>query len=259
MHINVKWGIYAAVAALLLAFTTSILLGQAGFTAALLRGLLFAALFFVLGTGTWTLINAFIPELLFPEANDAAANIFGSETPDSQNRDPQAYGSRINITLDDGGPQVSATDAALPDSNGSDPDEVGNIADLVSGAVNPAAEAKKPGGLDVTSEKSYTEGGEGVIPSLGGLAEPPPADDGDSGGFSMNFDSLTMGGGVSGLESFGDSFSLPADAGGSAKEEAVALPERRIIENKPAALEGDFNPKDIAAGIRTVLETDKKG
>jgi len=259
MVINVKWGVYAAVAALLLAFTTSIALGQASFGVALLRALVFAALFFALGTGAWTLINAFIPDLFFSEAHDAAANIFGTESSDIQTSDSQSYGSQVNITLGDSAFRGNARDAALPDNNGSDNEEVGNIADLVSGAVDPAEEAKKQRGLDGINENSYTDIGESVASSLNDLAEPLPAAD-DSGGFTMNFDSLAMGGGgLGGSEPFGDSFSLPPDSGRTAREEEAPLPERKVTGNKPMALEGDFNPKDIALGIRTVLETDKKG
>jgi len=250
MQVNVKWGIYAAAAALLLSFLTGILMGHAGFSVALVRALIFAALFFGLGIGAWTIINTFIPELLFPETNDAAVNIFGSES--TQSPDPQSYGSRINITLGD------RSEAALPENNGTDSDEVGNISDLVSGAIDPAKDTKEANwqtGLDEIKENSYTGNGEDISSSMGGAAEPSPFESG--GGFSMNFDSLTMGAG-GGLDPFGDSFSLPADSGGAAKKEEV-LPERKVAGNTPRELEGDFNPKEIALGIRTVLETDKKG
>jgi hypothetical protein len=249
MVIHVKWGIYAGVAALLLAFFISILIGQAGFTISFLRAIGFAALFFVLGIGAWMLINTFIPELLFPEANDAVTNIFGSEPSDSQNHDSGSYGSYINIMVGE------RSEAALPDDGGQDTEEIGNIADLVSGAVDPAEESKQQRGLDEFSENSYTNSGEDTTPSLNGLAEPAS----DSGSLSMNFDSFALGGGIMGLEPFGDSFSIPGDSGGASKEEAFSLPERKVTGNKPMTLEGDFNPKDIASGIRTVLETDKKG
>jgi hypothetical protein len=247
MNINFKWGIYAAVAALLLAFATSMILGQAGFVIALFRGLAFAALFFILGVGIWMLINTFIPELLFPESKDAAANIFGSGS-DLQGPDSQSYGSRVNITLGD------RSDAALPASNGLDSDDIGNISDLVSGAVDPAGEAKRQRGLDEITENSYTNFGEDTVPSPDSLAEPLPS---DGGGFTMNFDSFSMGGG--GSDPFGDSFSLPPNSSGTAMKEEASLPERKVAGNTPKALEGDFNPKDIALGIRTVLENDKKG
>jgi hypothetical protein len=251
MHINFKWGIYAAITAFVLAFTTSLFLGQASFHAAILRAFLFAALFFVLGAGVWTLINTFIPELLFPESDNATANIFGTESPGLQGSDSGSYGSRINITLGDG-----AADAALPENDGSDSEEVGNIADLVSGAVDPAAEAKKQRGIDETNENSYTSFGASVAPSSDGLAEPAYSE--ESSGFTMNFDGFTMGGSGGGADPFGDAFSVPVDSGGTTQREEV-LPERKVTGNKPMALEGDFNPKDIALGIRTVLETDKKG
>jgi len=252
MHINFKWGIYAAIAALLLAFLTSLIVGQASFGSAILRGLAFAALFFILGAGAWALINSFIPELLFPENEDAAANIFGPGSTDLQGSDSQVYGSRVNITLAD------RSDAALPDGNGADPDEVGNIADLVSGAVDPAQEAKRQRGIDGISENSYTDFGESITPSPDSPAEPEPVyAEENSGAFSMNFDSFALGGG-GGSDPFGDSFSVPVDSGGAAKREET-LPERKVMGNTPKTLEGDFNPKDIALGIRTVLENDKKG
>jgi len=271
MVINVKWGVYAAAVAFVLAFTTSIVLGQASFGAAILRGLAFAGLFFVLGTGAWTLINNYMPELLFPEAaNDAAVNVFGSETTSLDNPDSQSYGSRVNITLGEGAPLRDAADAALPDGNGPGSEEVGNIADLVSGAVDPAEEAKRQRGLDGITGTGYNDEDGSVTPSLpdfgesesmSGFTEPAPAASDGGGGFNMNFDSFALGGG--GLEPFGDSFSLAPNSGASAgaavKEEDVFVPERKVTGNKPMALEGDFNPKDIALGIRTVLETDKRG
>jgi len=257
MVINVKWGLYAAAAALVLSFLTGILVGRAGFSTAILRALAFAALFFALGVGVQTLINTFMPELLFPEGKDAAANIFGTELPDSQNQDSQSYGSQVNITLGDSEPMGAASAAALPEGEGTDADKVGNIADLISGAVDPAAEAKKQKGLDEIGENSYTGMGEDIASSLKSFAEPSPTDEG--GGFSMNFDTFTMGGGIAGLDAFGDSFSVPADSSGSIKQGDEILPERKVTGNKPMALEGDFSPKDIAAGIRSVLDTEKKG
>jgi len=253
MAINVRWGIYAGGAAFLLALVISIIIGHAGFGVAILRALCFAAIFFVLGTGAWTLINAFIPELLFPESNDAAINVFGaaSESDGLQGMDPSS-GSRVNITVGD------RSDVALPDDDGTGAEDVGNIADLMSGAVDPAAEAMKNGGLDEKGENSYTGIAEETALTMEGFADPSPAAEA-GGGLAMNFDSFAMGGGeVTGLEPFGDSFSLPGNVGGTAGE-AEAFPERKSSANKPVALEGDFNPKDIALGIRTVLERDKKG
>jgi hypothetical protein len=36
-----------------------------------------------------------------------------------------------------------------------------------------------------------------------------------------------------------------------------SLPERRPSGNKAQPLKGDFNPKELAAGIRTVLNKEK--
>jgi len=253
MAINIKWGIYTSAAAFILAFLISIIIGQASFAIAILRALCFAALFFALATGAWILINSFMPELLFPEGNDAANNIFGTEPQGSQGSESSDYGSHINITLGDGASLGDAADAALPDNDGTDVDNVGNIADLVSEAP------EKPVGLDEFSGNSYNNS---AGDSAASFAEPLSAADGGGGdgGLPMNFDSFAMGGAIAGLEPFGDSFSLPHDAGGIIKDDDdVFIPERKVAGNKPVELEGDFNPKDIALGIRTVLENDKKG
>ncbi|MCL1930658.1 MAG: hypothetical protein FWF55_02495, partial [Treponema sp.] len=91
---NIKWGGVAAGAAFVLALTLSLLLGQTNLLIALLRALVFAALFFGLGTAAWMLINSFIPELLTSGGGgggNIAANLFATDN----------SGSRVNITVDD--------------------------------------------------------------------------------------------------------------------------------------------------------------
>jgi len=252
---NIKWGGVSAGAAFAVALLISLIFGQTGLTVALLRAVVFAALFFGLGLATWSLINSFIPDLLSPspEGGDIASKLFATG----------AAGTRVNITVDD------TQNAALPEGGG----DVGNFNELFTPKED----------IDQIPAASYTEEGEeGVFA--------PIADDGftsafadddldtslsgegdeDSGEFSMDFSAFVPGGldegdgdgdAAGGAETSADmdSFSFFPEAGGSGIFDEPAVPERKVARNKPKQLEGDFNAKEIAAGLRTVLEKDKKG
>jgi len=223
---NIKWSVIPAVAAFILALLLSLFLGRANFTDALLRALLFAVIFFVLGAGIKFLINTFIPELMFPDRKtDSADNVFGQETP--------GPGTRINISLGE------TINAALPNTEKSqEKGEVDNI--------NDSAAIRKKSDIDQNDNNSYT-GNEGEFaPSQGGS----PEEDKGEEDFFMNFESYIP-------DFMKESFSEDEDS--SKGQNDKSLPERKVSSNKPMKLEGDFNPKEIAAGIRTVLEKDKKG
>ena len=236
--LNLKWGFVSALAAFVLAFAISLLLGRADLTIAALRALSFAALFFLLGTGAWVLINSYIPELLFPEAHkDPVGNLFSGET----------TGSRINITLGD------TSGAALPEQSGDGHsiNDVEDIADLVSGKFRPTARH-----IDQKSPNSYNEGADEFTPLPGNFAEV----NNEEGESSINFNSfLPIGSEMADLGANSDPFSLASDNSSAEEPNNPFLPERKVSGNKPTEFEGDFSPKEIAAGIRTVLEVDKKG
>ena len=235
---NIKWGIISGVVAFILAFAVSLLLGHSGISIAILRAFLFAVVFFALGIGVWALINSFLPELLSPgAASDAVSNVFSAESP----------GSRVNITLGD------TSGIAVPGTNqeAHSIDEVGNIADLVSGVINPAADARKARDIDQSPVSGYTD-------EIGDFAPVPgsPVLSGGKGDFFMDFSGFMPGSsGLSELDSLSDS---PSGSGESGQVNQAELTERKVAGNKPMAFEGDFSPKEIAAGIRTVLEKDKK-
>ena len=227
---NMKWGIAAAVIGFALAFVFSLLLGHAGLGAALLRGLCFAALFFVLGAGAYILINTFIPELLFTGRVEEEAFSGNSA------------GSKVNITVGD----TSA--AAVPGKTGgthSDSD-VEDFNGLVTGKIKPREKD-----IDENPLNSYN-GTTGEFASMPNTAIGLTGGDDD---FSMDFGDFLPG---SGIEELGGAFELSPENDDSGKS-ANTLPERKVSGNKAAKFEGDFNPKEIAAGIRTVLEKDKRG
>jgi len=257
---NIKWGAVSAGAAFVLALALSLILGQTNLLHALLRGLVFAGLFFGLGMATWSLIKAFIPDLLSPSGmkGDIAASLFS----------PGTTGSRVDITVDD------VQNPALPEQENGTSADVGEFNELF---FNKSASTEDNQDIDQISPTVYTEGEE-TEPFAAGTDEFASAFNDDNlreeegtGGFSMDF-SAFIPGGLGGdnaaeesessedLDSDLDSFSFFSDSpgGGSTKSEESTVPERRVSRNKPMKLEGDFNAKEIAAGLRTVLEKDKK-
>jgi len=248
---NAKWGFICGGAAFALAFVVSLLWGHTSALVALTRGGVFAAVFFGLGTGVWALINIFVPELLETQ-HDAVGNVFSGE----------ASGSRVNITLDD------TPNAALP-ANFSpgmgiglvDSEEVGDFNDLISQSADRGQD------IDQNPATGYTEkaGMEEFAPIFDNAQDDVKIE--GLGDFSMDFGAFIPEGGkaadvdplmddpFSFLPGTGDSMS----AGEATTAEASAPPQRKSSSHKPAELKGDFNPKEIAAGIRTVLEKDKKG
>jgi len=259
---NIKWGGIAAGAAFALSLALSLILGQTSLLQALLRAVVFAGLFFGMGLGIWSLINTFIPDLLTSNAGssgsgDIASRLFATGS----------AGSQVDITVDD------VQNAALPDGG----DDVGEFNQLFTPKED----------IDQSSATGYTGGGEaGVFASgdeLGseagefssafgdddfgdsaGLGD--ESEDDEAGEFSMDFSAFVPGGldgegdgeGESEAGANPDSFSFFPEAGGSGLFEEPAAPERKASRNKPMKLEGDFNAKEIAAGLRTVLEKDKK-
>jgi hypothetical protein len=240
---NIKWGALAGCIAFILAFMTSLLLGQTNLLVAILRALCFAGLFFVLVVGASVLIKTFIPDLLTVNAptNSSLGNIFTTASP----------GSKVNITLDD------ANDAAVPESDDDafDTENVGNFNDLVTGKIRQTEKSNSDKDLDIDQSftSSYTNDTE-FAPAFDDTEES------DSGEFPMDFSAFVSDndGSEDMDENFSDSFSFFSEENESAKAEESRQERKTISRNKPVKFEGDFDPKEIAVGIRTVLEKDKK-
>jgi hypothetical protein len=141
----------------------------------------------------------------------------------------------VNITLED--------PKSLPEMyrNLDNGDDVGNIGDLVSGAFNPQETAPwtqvpadgEEQGMDQMPQAGYTDTeNSGVMPSGDALEVLPD------------------------LDSMAGSFLNEVNEGPIGPVEQPE-PVRRPAGNKPLKLDGDFNPKELAAGIRTVLKKDE--
>jgi hypothetical protein len=246
---NKKWGIIAGGGAFALALLTSLVLGQTSLLVALVRALCFMALFFGIGTGTWALITLFIPELLpgEPRNDDAVNNVFSGES----------AGSQVNITVDD------EHSAALPDSEYDAPEtggEIGQFSDLVtnsvSSAVDDSGRMDSIGDIDENPDIGYTGGTEELTPAFENIKL------GGAGDFSLDFGAFVPDGTgndeADNTDSDMDSFSFFSGGGSSdGVDEPPAPVSSTSSRNKPMKLEGDFDPKEIAAGLRTVLKKDK--
>ena len=277
---NLKWGLTAAIAAVIVSVGLGLLSGVSIFHV-FLRALVFGLVFFGFGFGLRYMINSFFPEILFMEEES-----FSQETLDQP-------GSRVNITLDNTG------EFAVPElyKTPGDPDELGNIEDLISGVFRPRSDSggQRPApGIDRNRKESYNIGSDFQsapdqedmdfpdMPSFdeprveNSRAEKPSVEKPivDKPIFTPSFGDDGGVGGLPDLESFAMSFSgggelrpsqPQAAAGGfggvsvpDAPEEFEPTQPTRYVASKPTPLKGDFNPKDLAKGISTVLSKDKK-
>jgi hypothetical protein len=219
---NLKWSAIAGGTGLAVSLLVGIVSG-AGFPMLLIRALILGAVFFVLGSLIWMVINNFIPELISPGAYEEDS---GAPRP----------GSRVDISLGD------AQESALPEmfrGSGSG-EEVGDIADLLSGKNIPP---NNPG-MDQNKEEGYTQKGGGEFQSEAGetSAGPDAVSLAGFGGEDVLPDLESM------REAFNPSREEPAEL-----EPETAIPERRPAASKNQSLQGDFRPQELAAAIRTKI------
>lgn len=261
---SIRWGVIAAIIALFISVLLGIISGVAPFYI-FLRGIVFTILFFGIGFALRFMVNSFFPELLYMDDESAAAESY------------EQSGARVNITLD------STGEYAVPElfKTSKDDGELGNIEDLISGNFQPGSgqsEHLSSAGIDAGQEEEYNEEAgftnfqdnafdikdvsdfdkapvekPTFTPSFGddeGLGGLPDLDAMMTAFSSVGGDSVPMGFGGASPSAFGadDSGSPPA---------TKSEPDRSQYKgNKPATLEGGFNPKELAEGIRTVLNKD---
>jgi len=261
---GIKWGITLGIIAAII----SILLG-AGFGVLLkyivLRAVIFLLVFFALGFGARLVIDHYFPEILY--VDDASETKISFEQP----------GSQVNITLGGSG------DYAVPEMyrESRDSQELGNIEDLISGNFRvrasyesgipdaaPAASQRGPEGLDLKMEDDYNMGGDSlgsVSREFASFSDPEPSKPAapEKPAFTPVFggDSDDLGA-LPDLSSMATAFStgfdeMDATAMPHLADEADSSKTQYNKGNKPQPLEGDFDPQEIAQGIRTVLNKDK--
>jgi hypothetical protein len=263
---------FAAGAAFLISTALGILFGV-NFLYVILRAFVFAFLFFGFGFTLRFLINSFFPEFLIK--NDEAEDRYPVE---------QAP-SRESAIIDTMGEYAVPELYKTPGESG----KLGNIEDLVSGAFRPL-----PEGVDRNEEEGYNKESVRNVPETGfGFSETrnqendkfqdmfqdmfqdtgsfeesrPEVPKNDRPVFTPSFGDDSEGlGGLPDLDSmamaFGgtDARSGPSVLSFGGAEEAVdeAAESSPYKGNKAQPVKGDFNPKELANGIRTVLKKDNR-
>jgi hypothetical protein len=219
----------------------------------LLRAAFFGLVFFILAGLSWLFINRFLPELLLPPEEEPLMT--GLET-----------GSRVDISVGD---DEAPIDAALP-PEGASRGELGNVEELV--AKSPAQPAPLPGNpiLDLGAKEGYSESGvaaapagktQGEAPAVSGPAEktgavfvpsPPPL---------QVFSGGDSGGGVESLPDLDAMAGIFMSSGEEGAEEMTAGSIFGIDSSLPApgktkGRRDDYNPKEVASAIQTILKRD---
>jgi len=278
---NVRWGLAFAVVALVI----SVFLGIISHVNPLhifLRTMLFMFIFFGLGMGVRTLIDNFFPELLFDD--DAGGDQITFDQP----------GSRVNITLGSGSeyaiPEKYANSGETEEL-GNIEDLISGAFKPRSQDKAQADAGTAFKGIDRSGEEDYNKLGTNIFADdQGGFqfqdTEPSSEQFGGQFGdrlgeqfgepvpetpsfkkpeFSPSFGDDTDGlGGLPDLDGMASAFSsaFTADSPPAQAQAPVSPfdePEPMSFNkgNKPQPLQGDFNPKELAEGIRTVLSKDK--
>jgi hypothetical protein len=263
--INYKWGLIPAIFALLVSLLLGAVSGSS-FNHIILRAIAFAVVFFGLGIGMWFIVNSYFPELLTADSDVALRDDF------------EKTGSRVNITID------SAGEYAVPElyKTAGNPNELGNIDDLTSGAFKVHSESvdrKQEDSYNEERVQSVSDGGSIDFGDLfpdqdtdsfeNSVEEKPvftPSFVDDAGGLGSlpDLDAMAMafssgGGSLPGYGggSKGSSSGFGGVSSASNDYEETDSFSSRNTGNKPQPLKGDFNPEEIAKGIRTILSKDK--
>ena len=214
-----------------------------------LRPVIFAALFFIISALVRIMISRFLPELL---------NEGGME-----NEAPRP-GSRINITEGDGYNQDISPDfssiSSKPSIVGARPDdsedELGNISDLIGKSALNKGDSLQTG-MDQTSQDGYTEDDVfGAFPEEAPLRSGSFAEgSAETTGIPSSVDVLPD------LDSMAGAF-IPSSGSENPDntEYSISTPALKPSSSKKApSWAGDFNAKEMAAGLRTVLSKEKEG
>jgi len=255
---NLKWGFISGLSAFVICIALGVIFDVYIWTV-FLRAVIFLVVFFSLGFGLRYMLNNYFPELLYfkdeTEQQDDLQPQFLPQMP------PEQPGSRINITLGKSG------EFAMPDYRSSEnKQELGNIEDLVAGNFKPQVDLK---GIDRNDEDDYNKESSG-----GRIEESESFDFQDTAIFkpsappkqvfspSFGDDSSDLGG-LPDLDIMASAFSTgfsdePETIQTQFEDAEEPAPVRTINKgNKPQMLSGDFNPEELAKGLRTILKNEK--
>ena len=241
---NLKFSGIVAGIAFIFSFLLS-LISRSTMPMLMFKPLLFAFIFFAISILVKIAASHFLPELM--EESD-----FGE--------DPYRPGSRVDITDDDsidyqpGPPGVPSGEPAAPGFSfmGARPDDsedgLGDISDLArKSTLTPGVGGDYPMGMDQNTEEGYTEGGEGK----GSQARESKA----WGSEAFSPDET-----LPDLDSMAGVFKTSSsDEDSEGSDRASHGHARKPSSSSAPAWTEDFNAKDMAQGLRTVLSKEKEG
>jgi hypothetical protein len=225
------------------------------------------AVFFVLfGSGILFLIRTFIPDLL------------NNDTGYDQDDSLANPGSRVNITLD------NSSGYAIPElySKSGDKNEMGDIEELVSGSFQPES-SHGIQGIDQNENFNYNNKGKQNqddfeffdILNTGFQSAPNSSFQSTAPLMEKTAGELHAGKSRTGTPVFTPSYGDDAGLGGLPDFDDMASafftgssidstashetndPVRSTAGKKPQPFKGDFDPQELAQGLRTVLSKDK--
>jgi len=286
--VNIRWGIIAAIFALFITVTLGIFSGVS-FLHVFLRGLVFSAVFFCLGFGLRFVINNFFPEILFSGNESGGNDIERSGTHVNITLDSTGeYAVPELFRTPDGADELGNIDDLISGVFKSKNREEGqqkngNKLPVDSWFDIPESEE----GIDRKKEEGYNKprGGQSVpfqetsdfrSPS----AEKPPIEKpaaemplftpsfGDDSGLEglPDLDMMarafsSTSGGSSSAQVMAPMPSMPvvssaASAVSMFHDDGMDFDRNRNTGNKPQPLKGDFNPRELAKGISTILNKD---
>jgi hypothetical protein len=239
---NLKWGLVSGLAAFIFSVVIGFISGVSA-SNVFLRAGIFSAVFFVIGLGFHVAINSFFPELL--ASDDEPVGRDKTEQP----------GSRVDITLD------NSEEYALPETYNDSPEsahEVGNIEHLASGGIDQSEKDgynNREGGSITSPDFTDIEFPDMPEPAAATVAKAAPV----KPVFSPSFGDNSAGfGDLADLDSMALAFSGGSLADPDPVQQQEAPARNSPMGNKVQPLQGDFNPKELAEGIRTVLSKDNK-
>jgi hypothetical protein len=261
-------GIFAVVA-----FVFSFLIGlisRSTMPMLIIRPLIFAVVFFALSAFIKILISRFLPELLGDGAQDD---------------DGFKPGSRINILEEDTPSDSSALaegfiSGALSQASGAKPDDsednLGDISELSKRIAFSTVAGETLSGVDQNEKEQYTDNGDlgdSIGPDFSSMfgtetsAGSQERTAGASAGSSSKASTGTKSGGGSNsdddlpdLDSMAEAYSSESsDQGSEASEYSGPVTPKKPSSRKAPEWTGDFNAKEIAMGLRSVLKKDKEG
>ena len=282
---NFRWGVIAAIVALFFSVVLGIIGGVAPFFI-FIRALIFSAVFFGLGFGLRFVVNSFFPELLFPDDSDSTPDTYDGEeeeqaavTMDSTGEYavPELYNIQ-DSSEELGNIEDLISGVFTPRSSGQAGAEDQSSLGYGFGVPMPVSGNE---GIDRNNEEGYNDsGGQQSNPFKPTFTAPEnsvfekpqeerpaanqqqftPSFGGDSGleglpdldMMAMAFSSFTGGVPAAGSAPSAPAVSPIPQALGEVEE---LEPDRRGYNtgNKPQTLQGEFDPKSLAEGIRTVL------